>query len=113
MISDLMSRDGLRGLGALGEMGHEVVVLHVLDRQEDISPAVGEDVELVDCETGRKWVVPGDVRPEGLYEQNLHAWLEDIRGACARGRMQYVAIETEWPVEEVVLRRLRAAKVLA
>ncbi len=113
LISDLMSRDGLRGLGALGEMGHEVVVLHVLDRQEDISPAVGEDVELVDCETGRKLVVPGDVRPEGLYEQNLHAWLEDIRGACARGRMQYVAIETEWPVEEVVLRRLRAAKVLA
>lgn len=113
LISDLMAQDGLRGLGALGEMGHEVVVLHVLDREEDISPAVGEDVELVDCETGRKLLVPGDVRPEELYERNFHAWLEEVRGTCARSRMRYVAVETEWPVEEVVLRRLRASKVLA
>ena len=113
LISDLMARDGLRGLGALGEMGHEVVMLHVLDREADISPAVGDDVEVVDCETGRKLVIPPDVRPDRLYEQNFHAWLEDIRGACARSRTRYLAVETGWPVEEVVLGRLRAAKVLA
>ena len=113
LISDLMSRDWLRGLGALGEMGHEVVVIHVLDREEDISPAVGDDVELVDCETGRKLVIAGEARPAELYERNLHAWLEDIRRACARSRMRYLAVETEWPVEEFVLRRMRAAKVLA
>ncbi len=113
LISDLMARDGMRGLGVLGEMGHEVMVIHVLDREEDISPVVGDDVELVDCETGRKLVIQGGVGAEELYERNLHAWLEDVRGACARSRMRYLAVETEWPVEEVVLRRMRAAKMLA
>jgi len=104
--------DLLAGLGALAEMGHEIVLLHVLDREEDIAPDVGEDVELVDCETADRLVIPGDADAAGMYERNFHAWLEEIRGACARSRIRYVALETDWPVEEVVVQRLRMLKVV-
>ena len=113
LITDLLAPDGLRGLGTLAQMGHEVVLLHVLDREEDISPNVGEDVELIDCETGGRLVIPGDVTASRLYERNFHSWLVEIRRVCARSTIRYVAVETEWPVEEVVLQRLRLSKVLA
>ena len=112
LISDLMADGALSGLGALAEMDHEIVLLHVLDREEDIAPKVGEDVELVDCETADRLVIPGDADAAGIYKRNFHAWLEEIRGACARSQIRYVALETDWPVEEVVMQRLRMLKVV-
>src|SRR5262249_14253899 len=52
LISDLLSPDGYQdGLDALLQAGLDVVVLQVLSPQE-LAPAEGGDVELVDAETG-------------------------------------------------------------
>ena len=112
LISDLLSTGGHQGLGILAQRGHETVVLHLLDK-EDLSPDVGDDVELVDCETGDRVRLSGDESSAERYAANLHRWLEQTSGFCARVGVRYQAVETDWPVEEVVLNRLRMKGVLA
>ncbi len=112
MISDLLSPGGYQGLGILRQRGYETVVLHVLDR-EILSPEVADDVELVDCETDEKLTLNGDETPVERYMTNLRAWLEQIAAFCGRVGVRYQAIETEWPIEEVVLNRLRTKGVVS
>ena len=112
MISDLLSPGGYQGLGILSRRGYETVVLHVLDK-EILSPDVAEDVELVDCESGEKLTLQGDEVPIDRYRSNLRRWLEQVAAFCARVQVRYLPIETDWPIEEVVLSRLRAKGVLS
>ncbi len=112
MISDLLSPGGYQGLGILSQRGYETVVLHVLDK-EILSPDVAEDVELVDCESGEKLTLNGDEAPVDRYMSNLHGWLEQVVAFCGRVGVCYQAIETDWPIEEVVLNRLRTKGVVS
>ena len=111
VISDLLAPGGYQGIGVLAQRGHEVVVLHLLDR-EDLDPDVGEDVELVDSETGERLLLGEEISLDG-YSERLHQWLSETSAFCSRLNVRYAAVETEWSVEDVVLRRLRARGILA
>ena len=112
MISDLLSPSAHRGLGMLSQRGYETVVLHVMDR-EFLSPDIDGETELVDCESGEKLILHGDEDPVERYKSNLRRWLEQVAAFCGRVGVRYMAIETDWPVEEVVLNRLRMKGVLS
>ena len=112
MISDLLSPGAHRGLGVLSQRGYETVVLHVLDK-ELLSPDIDGEAELVDCESGEKLTLHGDDEPVERYKSNLHYWLEQVSAFCGRVGVRYLAIETDWPVEEVVLNRLRMKGILS
>ena len=112
LVSDLLSPKSHRGLGLLSQRGYETIVLHLLDK-DILTPNIPEDAELVDCESGEKLILNGADAPLRLYRANLHNWLKRIAAFCARIQVRYAPVETDWPIEDVVLHRLRANGVLS
>ena len=93
-------------------IGHEVVVFHVLSRDEVELP-FRDDVELEDPETGRLVLSNGATagRP---YREAISAFLERWRTRCATYGIDYVRLFTDTPLEtglRAYLRRRAAGGV--
>lgn len=100
IISDLL-QDPLqtaRGLRHLSHDGHNVIVLHVLDRGER-RLSFGGVAELKDLETGGRLVVEADDIREA-YRQSVERYLNDLRLVCAECLADYHMVDTRIPVEE-------------
>ena len=99
VISDLYDeRDEVeRALMRAAHMGHEVVVFHVLTRDE-VELAFRDDVELEDPETGRLVLTNGAAagRP---YREAISAFLERWRSRCATYGIDYVRVFTDTPLD--------------
>ncbi len=112
LISDLLADDATQAIGMLVERGHELVVIHVLDGQS-VQPDFAEDVELVDVESGASLELYGDSALLTAFRATVAEWVNDMQAFCHRRHARYIPIESDWPVEDVLLRRLRAHRVLA
>jgi uncharacterized protein (DUF58 family) len=107
VISDLLDAGGYeRGLKALLERRFDVHVVHVLAADE-MSPAFGGDLRLLDAETGelRDLTLDGEVLRE--YRQRLHDFLERAEQFCLRREISYHRVVTDSPVEGFVLSQLK------
>jgi uncharacterized protein (DUF58 family) len=112
IISDLMSPDGYEdGLDALLQAGLDVIVLQVLSPQE-LEPAQGGDVELVDAETGEIVEVSLTPRMIGIYRERLDRWCAEAEEACGRRGITYCRVTTDMPIETLLLDQLRRVGVL-
>lgn len=112
LASDLLAPDAPRAIGSLAQRGHEVTVIHVLD-DEFVNPAFADEVELVDAERGDALEVLGDGDLLRAYRQAISDWTSDLQRFCHRRHVRYVPIRSNWPVEDIVLRRLREHGTLA
>ncbi len=112
LASDLLAPDAPRAIGSLAQRGHEVTVIHVLD-DEFVSPVFSDEVELVDAERGDALEVLGDGDLLRAYRQAIGDWTSDLQRFCHRRHVRYVPIRSNWPVEDIVLRRLREHGTLA
>jgi hypothetical protein len=99
LISDLFvdPHDLQRGLRQLRQLGHDVLVLHVLDDDElDFPfdrPAQFEGLESSD---------QLNCNPRALREGYLHAldgFLTTVRRGCARDNIDYALIRTSTPLD--------------
>jgi uncharacterized protein (DUF58 family) len=99
LISDLLVEpdDIHRGLRLLRQLGHDVLVLHVLDDDEldfpFARPALFEGLETADHIT---------CNPRALREGYLKAldeFLENVRHGCARSNADYALIRTSMPLD--------------
>ena len=99
VISDLYDeRDEVeRALMRAAHIGHEVIVFHVLTRDEVELP-FRDDVELEDPESGRLVLANGASagRP---YREAISAFLERWRSRCATYGIDYVRVFTDTPLE--------------
>jgi uncharacterized protein (DUF58 family) len=112
LISDLLSPSGyLEGLTALAARGHEVAVVHVLSPDE-VEPPLSGDLRLLDVETGDPQEVSIDGGTRALYRRRLEAWRDEIRAACQVRGVHYVCVETDSPLERVMLSELRRVGLL-
>jgi len=112
LISDLFSPGGyVEGLAALAARGHEVVVVHVL-APDEVDPPLGGDLRLLDVETGEAQEVTIDAGVQALYRRRLAAWREEIQATCRARDVRYVPVETDTPVDRVVLYELRRQGVV-
>jgi uncharacterized protein (DUF58 family) len=112
LISDLLSPEGFEdGLDSLLAAGLDVVVLQVLSPQE-LTPTEGGDVELVDAETGEIVEVSLTARMIGIYRERLDRWCADAEDACNRRGVLYCRVNTDTPLEDVLLDQLRRVGVL-
>ena len=112
LISDLLSADGYEaGIESLLAAGLDLVVLQVLSPQE-LHPAEGGDVELVDAETGEIVEVSLTARMIGTYRERLERWCADAESLCARRGITYCRVSTDTPLEDVLLNELRRTGVL-
>ncbi len=106
LLSDLLSPSWERALAKLAGRSGEVAVLHTLSPQE-LRPALGGDVRLIDRETGTAVSVTLNNDAIRLYSQRLDEWRHNVESFCSRHGMCYVPIDTSQTVETVVFDLLR------
>jgi uncharacterized protein (DUF58 family) len=107
VISDLYDERDLveRALMRAAHIGHEVVVFHVLSRDEVELP-FRDDVELEDPETGRL-VLSNGAAVGRAYREAISAFLERWRTRCATYGIDYVRVFTDAPLESGLRAYLR------
>lgn len=105
VISDLYEdAAALAQIRRLGRMGHDVIVIHTLAREE-LSLDVGGAAEFVDLETGRKLMVqPSAVRES--YTGSVQRWLADVEQQIRRDGMDYLRLIAGEPLEPALRRFL-------
>lgn len=92
----------------LGRMGHDVIVIHVLSRQELTLPRGGA-VEFEDLETGGTLVTSPDVIAP-VYASEVSAFLTRVEQAVTREGMDYLRLVTGEPLEPALRRFLVARR---
>lgn len=109
VISDFLDPEGYeRGLRALMERRFDIHVLHLL-AGEELRPAFGGDLELVDAETGDVREVSVDTETLAAYQARLAIFLEGIEGFCRGNEINYVRISTDTTLDDLLLRRLKGS----
>ena len=105
VVSDFYEEDlALPQLRRLARMGHDVVVVHTLAREE-LSLDLGGAAEFVDLESGRTLMVqPSAVRAR--YGAAVQQWLSAFQAAVTRDGMEYVRLVTGEPLEPALRRFL-------
>ena len=100
IVSDLLqdpARVG-RGIRHLYHDGHNIMVLHVLDRGE-MRLSLGGVAELRELETGRRLVIELDEVREA-YGEAVGRYLTELRATCAECLADYHLMDTRVPIEE-------------
>ena len=99
LISDLLQGEDatLATLRNLRAMGHDVIVLHVIDDSE-LNFTFDESSEFIDSETGEAFITtPASVRE--AYLDNVNRFLEDCKKQCQRAGVDYCLLNTSEPID--------------
>ncbi len=108
-IGDLLDPHGVEGfVRRLRYAGLETFVVHLL-AEEDLTPPPGEELQLVDAETGERVEVDLDAAAVQAFLRAREEFFAACQSLCARLGVAYVRATTAVPVEELVLRYLREA----
>jgi len=105
VVSDFYEEDdALPQVRRLARMGHDVVVIHTLAREE-LALDVGGAAEFVDLESGRTLLVqPSTVRES--YTAAIQQWLATVHDTVTRDGMEYLRLVTGAPLEPALRRFL-------
>jgi uncharacterized protein (DUF58 family) len=105
VISDFYEDDAaLPQLRRLRRMGHDVIAIHTLSREE-LTLDIGGAAELVDLESGRKLLVqPSSIRDQ--YARSINEWLASVERTIRRDGMDYLRLTTGEPLEPALRRFL-------
>lgn len=106
LISDLLQGPAqiLRGIRHLQHDGHDVTVLHIMDRAELKLGFTGL-TKIMELETGRKMVIDvEDIRNAYTVEVERH--IDGLRRGCADCQAEYHFIDTRTPLVESLQKRV-------
>lgn len=103
VVSDFLDPGGFRQpLDRLLASKHEPVLFQVLDREE-LDPTPGDDLTLLDAETGRTVEVSIDPRALAAYQKRLQAFFAEIEGYARQRGLFYGRIDAHHPLDTTVL----------
>ena len=104
-VSDLYEEDmALAEIRRVARMGHDVVVIHVMSREELTLPA-GKAIEFEDIETGSTVVTNSDAVGQ-MYAANVQMFLTRMESAVTREGLDYLRLVTGEPLEPALRRFL-------
>jgi uncharacterized protein (DUF58 family) len=112
LISDFLDREGLdETFAILRRFRHDVMLLQVMSPQER-DPQLPEEVVLVDAEEGTAHEL--EVTPALLaaYRETFERYAQEIEAHARRYGWGYARVQTEVPVEDLVLRGFREEGLL-
>jgi uncharacterized protein (DUF58 family) len=105
VVSDLYDDEAAAGqLRRLARMGHDVLVVHTLSREE-LTLAVGGAAEFVDLETGRRLMVQPSAARDA-YVAKVTGWLTTIEQQLRRDGIDYFRLIADEPLEPALRRFL-------
>ncbi len=99
LISDLIDDvdEMMNALMHFRFKGHEVLVFHIVDREE-LDFSFSETARFDDPETGERiTVTPSAIRED--YMDAVQTFMESIRTGCAKIKVDYERMETERPLD--------------
>lgn len=106
LISDLLDEPDkiMAALKHFRTRNHEVLVFHIVDRQEQVFDYKRE-TQFVDSETGEKVTVsPWQIRKE--YLENYQAFGELLKRECYKHQIEYNPVSTSTPLADLLLKYL-------
>jgi uncharacterized protein (DUF58 family) len=105
IVSDLYEDEAaLAEIRRLSRMGHDVVVIQVLSREELTLPAGGA-LELIDLESGQRLITSPDAVASD-YARQVEAFLRSVKEAVQREGLDYVRLLADEPLEPALRRFL-------
>jgi uncharacterized protein (DUF58 family) len=108
VLSDGLFEGGLiPALRALRAAGHELAVIHLLDREE-LQPLLTGDWRLTDAEESTRQVeVTLAAATVRQYEERVRAYIEQVQHFCRRQGAGYFLVTSDTPLEDAVFGMLR------
>lgn len=111
LLSDLLDPGAQTVIRDLAATGSELVILHILGRDE-VDPPIEGDLRLVDAESGERVDVTLDLATVDAYLARLAAWQADLAALAARRAAAYVPLTTDVPLTDVIFAELRRRRVV-
>ena len=102
LISDLLQgeEETIATLRNLRAMGHDVIVLHVMDDAE-LHFTFDESSEFIDSETREAFITtPASVRD--AYLENVNTYLAECKKQCQRAGVDYCLLNTADPIDSAL-----------
>lgn len=105
VLSDFYEdEDAISQIRRLARMGHDVIAIHALAREE-LSLGIGGAAELVDLESGRRLMVQPSAARDS-YAAALEKWLASVEQQLRRDGIDYLRVITGEPLDPVLRRFL-------
>lgn len=111
VVSDLLTPDWETAIGRLPARGSDVVIVHVLDREE-LDPEDTGDLDLIDRETGERLPVSLSADTRRQYRELVSAWLDDVAARCAQVGAGYIMVLSDDDIESLLLTTWRNEGIL-
>lgn len=107
VVSDFLDPGGHeKAVARLAAAGLEPFLLHVASRDE-IEPRAGEDLDLVDAETGETLTVSLDRATVRTYAERFRAFSHALEASAKKHEIGYALAPTDVPFESLVLELCR------
>jgi uncharacterized protein (DUF58 family) len=112
LISDMFGDDPavLRNLATLRSMGHEPVVIQILDPWEAELTSSGQ-YELIDLESGERFKV-SSAELQSAYRKEFNTWHDSLRHEAATMGIDWITIRTDEPLRNLLVDYLLKRKRL-
>ena len=113
LVSDFFDKAGYESaLNLLVSQRYEVFAIQVL-ADEEVEPGIHGDVKLVDCEDGEYTEITASRALLSIYKRNLRNYTAALRDFCVRRGIGFLSTTTRVPFDELILRHLRRAGLVA
>lgn len=105
VISDLLEKPEkiLKGVSHLHFLGHEVMLMHILDSGE-LNLKITGITELKELESGAKIIINAD-EIRDAYSKSVECYIDGIQAGCAALCVDYSVNDTSKPVNEAIYLR--------
>ena len=112
IISDMLSEGGYEdGLARLRYHGYEVVLLHLLAREE-LDPDVGGELRLQDIETAAELPMNVDASARRAYQERVQAFQAELERFCRERGMRYLRLSADTPLDEMITDALQEGAIV-
>jgi uncharacterized protein (DUF58 family) len=107
LVSDLLDKpeDVIRGLKQLRSKGNDILVFHILDRDELEFPFKNPTLFLDMEEEIKLLTDPYTIRP--AYLKAIHTLIENYRASCTQNLMDYSLLDTSIGLDRALVRYLK------
>lgn len=93
IISDLFCHDLDKMLDFLCMKGQDVIIIHIMSRQE-LAPDFSGEYKLLDKETREEIMINMNDRVRSLYKSKVKSFISNLKESCNKRKIRYIFAQT-------------------